>query len=340
MSWNEDLFRFINQDMANPGLDVLFSVLILLGTVYVWLILVPALWWKGKRNEAVDLFFLILLVLVITTILKFMFAVPRPTDIREVPIPIPGYFGYDVYSFPSNHASRAFACAMFLSIRFRKWTIPLFVYAFLIGLAKIYVGAHYPVDVIGGATIGVAFGMMIGYLERYSFYGERRDRIVSRLELLLRYRGQRAGGKQDLSEETLQVAKEAKIKGTLSCKSCGSTYGLSGHWPRHAGDHEVGFLYCDRDPTVVTWSAFDERYLDVADNISTPWNLSVFSQTPVEAALKPCPCGGRFKFENRLLCPDCRAILAENMENTIYFYIIGEHVDGEEVNIWEENLAG
>jgi undecaprenyl-diphosphatase len=178
MSWNEDLFRFINQDMANPGLDVFFSILIILGTVYVWLVFVPALWWKGKKNEAVDLFFLILLVLVMTTLLKFLFAAPRPEDIREVSVPIPGYFPYDVYSFPSNHASRAFACALFLSFRFRKWALPLFVYAFLIGLAKIYVGAHYPVDIIGGAVLGIGMGLLVVLLERYTFYTRVRERVV------------------------------------------------------------------------------------------------------------------------------------------------------------------
>ncbi|MCK5290632.1 MAG: phosphatase PAP2 family protein [Thermoplasmata archaeon] len=182
MSWNEDLLRFINQDMANPGLDVFFSILIILGAVYVWLVLVPALWWKGKRNEAVDLFFLILLVLVVTTLLKFLFASPRPEDIREIPIPVPGYFGLDVYSFPSNHASRAFACAVFLSFRFKKWTVPLFVYAFLIGLAKIYVGAHYPVDIIAGAVVGLIFGFLLIWLGKYEPYVTFRAKLIERIE--------------------------------------------------------------------------------------------------------------------------------------------------------------
>jgi undecaprenyl-diphosphatase len=182
MSWNEDLFRFINQDMANPGLDVFFSILIILGTVYVWLVFVPVLWWKGKRNEAADLFFLIMLVLVVTTLLKFLFASPRPEDIREVPIPVPAYFGFDLYSFPSNHASRAFACALFLSFRFKKWTVPLFVYAFLIGLAKVYVGAHYPGDIIAGAVVGIIFGILFVWLGKFEPYVAFRNKLVERVE--------------------------------------------------------------------------------------------------------------------------------------------------------------
>ncbi|MEE9115870.1 MAG: phosphatase PAP2 family protein [Thermoplasmata archaeon] len=198
MSWNEDLFRFINQDMANPGLDVFVSVLIILGTVNVWSVLVPALWWKGKRNEAVDLFFLILLVLVVTTVLKFLFASPRPEDIREVPIPVPGYFGLDVYSFPSNHTSRAFACALFLSFRFRKWTVPLFVFAFFIGLAKIYVGAHYPVDVIAGGILGLVIGYAFDRLSGYRPYAEWRERIVAVAEGL----GRRLLGREEKLGDT------------------------------------------------------------------------------------------------------------------------------------------
>ncbi len=202
MSWNEDLFRFINQDMANPGLDVFFSILIILGTVYVWLVFVPALWWKGKKNEAVDLLFLILLVLVVTTVLKFLFASPRPEDIREVPIPVPGYFGFDVYSFPSNHASRAFACALFLSFRFKKWTVPFFVYAFLIGLAKIYVGAHYPADIIAGAVVGLVIGFIFDRLSGYLPYAEFRERLVATAQKL----GKRLLGKEMETEDLHPVS--------------------------------------------------------------------------------------------------------------------------------------
>ncbi|MFQ6061200.1 MAG: phosphatase PAP2 family protein [Thermoplasmata archaeon] len=182
MSWNHDLFRFINQDLANPALDVFFTAFIILGTIYVWLLFCPILWFKKWRSEAVDLFFLILVVLAVTTILKFVFAAPRPSDIRVVPLPLPGYFGYDIYSFPSNHASRAFACALFLSAKFRKWTVPLFVYAFLICFAKIYVGAHYPLDVIGGAIFGGVIGWVFLQLGRYPPYAVRREKLVSKLE--------------------------------------------------------------------------------------------------------------------------------------------------------------
>jgi undecaprenyl-diphosphatase len=60
------------------------------------------------------------------------------------------------YSFPSGHAASSFAAAVTLS---RLWPAgggALWVLAILVSLSRIYVGVHYPLDVIGGAILGIA----------------------------------------------------------------------------------------------------------------------------------------------------------------------------------------
>ena len=59
-------------------------------------------------------------------------------------------------SFPSGHTTIAFACATVLAGIAPKLAVPCFVLAAAIGFSRIYVGVHYPLDVIGGAALGLA----------------------------------------------------------------------------------------------------------------------------------------------------------------------------------------
>jgi len=72
------------------------------------------------------------------------------------------------YSFPSNTTSLAFATATSLSIAVPKWYViaPSFLYASAVGYSRLYLGVHYPSDVVGGAAVGV--------LSAYAtFWGQR-----------------------------------------------------------------------------------------------------------------------------------------------------------------------
>ena len=64
------------------------------------------------------------------------------------------------YSFPSNHAVNNFAAAVFFYRLFPKLKWVLFITASLIAISRVYVGVHYPSDILGGAAIGSAFGYL------------------------------------------------------------------------------------------------------------------------------------------------------------------------------------
>jgi undecaprenyl-diphosphatase len=64
-------------------------------------------------------------------------------------------------SFPSAHAANTFAGALYFSRFAPGLTIPLAVIAFIISYSRVYVGVHYPLDLIGGALLGMACATLV-----------------------------------------------------------------------------------------------------------------------------------------------------------------------------------
>lgn len=79
------------------------------------------------------------------------------------------------YSFISNHAANHFGLATFIFITLRpligKWAAIGFIWATLIAYAQVYVGVHYPLDILAGSLLGLIFGTFTGRLfnKRYGF---------------------------------------------------------------------------------------------------------------------------------------------------------------------------
>ena len=70
------------------------------------------------------------------------------------------------FSFPSGHATVAFASATILALAVPRLRWPLFALAALIAFSRVYVGVHYPGDVLAGAVLGVGIATALRMLAR------------------------------------------------------------------------------------------------------------------------------------------------------------------------------
>jgi len=69
-------------------------------------------------------------------------------------------------SFPSGHTTTSFACATVLSVFVPRAAPAFYLLALAIGFSRIYVGVHWPFDVLGGIVLGVAIGAAVTALRR------------------------------------------------------------------------------------------------------------------------------------------------------------------------------
>jgi membrane-associated phospholipid phosphatase len=95
----------------------------------------------------------------LSTLLKGVFDRPRPSIVDSavhplVAVPHNG-------SMPSTHAASAFAAALAVGFVHPRLRWPLLVLATLIALSRVWLGVHYPTDVIAGAALGTAIAFVV-----------------------------------------------------------------------------------------------------------------------------------------------------------------------------------
>ncbi len=148
---NVELFYLVNHTRT-PLLDTFFSHFYLLGKGYV-LLPVAVLGFVLDRGRLKLLFLATAVETASVLLLKYSLRVPRPAKLLEdVHLIEKVYYK----SFPSGDTALAFVVACFLSGMLPGYLKPLpWIYALLIAYGRMYVGAHFPLDVLAGALIGL-----------------------------------------------------------------------------------------------------------------------------------------------------------------------------------------
>lgn len=168
------LFNKINQDWTSPAADLIFPFLReaeLWVPLYLFLLVFITMNFGKKGWRWV--FLLIITAALSDQIsssgIKHLIFRLRPCHSPELADTIHILVGYCPVSssFTSSHACNHFAAAWFIFLTLRhtsKWWWLVFAWAFLISYAQVYVGVHYPVDVLGGALAGSLIGWLMARL--------------------------------------------------------------------------------------------------------------------------------------------------------------------------------
>lgn len=158
------------QENLRGALDGLWLFITHLGDEGIlWIILgIILLFWKKTRPIGLTMLISLLFdFLMINVTLKDLIARPRPFVVNEAITPL--ITDVSPYrSFPSGHSGGSFA-AMFSLYRWvpKKVGVPALILAALVALSRLYVGVHYPTDILAGCVVGFMCSVWAYYLVRF-----------------------------------------------------------------------------------------------------------------------------------------------------------------------------
>ncbi len=169
MNWDESLFLAINGLAGHvPSADTFFLFLGRSSSLYVPIVVAVAFWiWKNRWEALLGgpvLAGAVGLADFLGGQLKWVFARVRPCRAlsNAISLDVGGCGG--LFSFPSNHAVNTAAAAAFLHVLYPKSGWVSWPVVALAGFARVYVGAHYVTDVLGGWMIGGCCGAGVAWL--------------------------------------------------------------------------------------------------------------------------------------------------------------------------------
>ncbi|MEG1429970.1 MAG: phosphatase PAP2 family protein [Oscillospiraceae bacterium] len=167
MPWEGAFLLWIQEVVRCTVLDPIFSIYTSLGNFGLLFIGAAAMMLLFKKTRKAGLFALLAMALgflCTNVVLKNLVSRPRPWLTVEGLIPLVAE--HDPNSFPSGHTCAAFAAAgvwvRTLPKTWAKWTA--LAAAILMGFSRLYVGVHFPTDVLAGLAIGLICSQIVYYL--------------------------------------------------------------------------------------------------------------------------------------------------------------------------------
>lgn len=147
------LLTFFNQTLAHPWLDGVMVVITIGGLALLPILGVALLMSPQQRRAGIAILVALFIGSILASTFQYLALRPRPDHARLV------IAQSNFPSYPSGHTTASFCVALVLGLTYRqRWWLVAISGATLIALSRLYLGQHYPSDLVGGAMLGAAVG--------------------------------------------------------------------------------------------------------------------------------------------------------------------------------------
>ena len=151
------------EGLRTSFLNAIFEGITLLGEETLIILLVVALWFAVDKKLAQQVFFVTATSLSVNGIIKNFAKVPRPFTKGISCVRLDTATGY---AFPSGHTQGFATWSSYFAVKFKRIWLRILVGVLIVAVAisRLYLGAHYPSDVIVGVALGVGIAILANYL--------------------------------------------------------------------------------------------------------------------------------------------------------------------------------
>ncbi|MEH6762590.1 MAG: phosphatase PAP2 family protein [Maribacter arcticus] len=173
LQWDRETFVYLNS-LGIEQYDMFWSIVTKFPPwIPLFVLIITLFFIKSSKREALfmilTLLAMVLFVSTLTDLTKNVFARLRPNNDEEINTLIRILKSPSGFSFFSGHASSSFSVITFVVLFLRhhfKWVYLFYIWPILFAISRIYVGVHFPVDLIVGALVGILSAWLF-----YKLYG-------------------------------------------------------------------------------------------------------------------------------------------------------------------------